>query len=131
MVSWVTAKSHRDVSWENFEEALQSDFKDVQGGTTPEGIHLGAMAGTVDMIRRCYTGLELRRDGLSFNPLLPDKLKRIKFRLRYRGHWIELDLDKEKIKLNCLGGGAGEIVITLNGENYTLKTGEKLEAKYS
>ncbi len=128
--SWVTARSHRDVSWENFEDALQSDFKDVQGGTTPEGIHLGAMAGTVDIIRRCYTGLELLRGGLSFNPHLPDTLKLIKFRLRYRGHWLELELDKKKIKLKSNGGGAGEIKIILKEKEFFLKTGEKLESGY-
>jgi alpha,alpha-trehalase len=30
-------------------EALDSDLADMQRGTTPEGIHLGAMAGTVDL----------------------------------------------------------------------------------
>jgi hypothetical protein len=29
-----------------------------QGGTTAEGIHLGAIAGTVDLLQRCYSGLE-------------------------------------------------------------------------
>ena len=29
---------------------------DTQGGTTKEGIHLGAMAGTIDILQRCYTG---------------------------------------------------------------------------
>jgi trehalose/maltose hydrolase-like predicted phosphorylase len=30
-------------------EALNSDVKDLQAGTTAEGIHLGAMAGVVDL----------------------------------------------------------------------------------
>ena len=42
-------------------EALESDIADVQGGTTGEGIHLGAMAGTVDLLERGFTGLETRR----------------------------------------------------------------------
>jgi len=44
---------------------------DIQGGTTPEGIHLGAMAGTVDQIQRCYTGIVTRSDMLLLNPCLP------------------------------------------------------------
>jgi trehalose/maltose hydrolase-like predicted phosphorylase len=35
-----------------FEEALQSDLSDIQHGTTAEGIHLGAMAGTLDLVQR-------------------------------------------------------------------------------
>ena len=33
-----------------FAEALQSDVSDIQQGTTAEGVHLGAMAGTVDLV---------------------------------------------------------------------------------
>jgi hypothetical protein len=43
--SWVLARSDRVRSWNLFTEALESDISDTQGGTTPEGIHLGAMAG--------------------------------------------------------------------------------------
>ena len=36
-----------------------------------ERIHLGAMAGTVDVLQRCYTGIELRGDVLRLDPRLP------------------------------------------------------------
>ena len=58
MHAWVLARSDRRQSWEFFLEALESDIADIQGGTTAEGIHLGAMAGTLDLLQRCYTGLE-------------------------------------------------------------------------
>ena len=47
-----------------FVEALRSDVADVQGGTTAEGIHLAAMAGTVDVLQRCFAGVETRGDVL-------------------------------------------------------------------
>lgn len=128
--SWVTARSHRDESWKNFQVALQSDFRDIQGGTTPEGIHLGAMAGTIDIIQRCYTGLELHKGGLSFNPHLPDKLNKIQFRLRYRGHWLFLHLDKEQIVIKSLKGGADFIKIFVNGKEYQLITGQQIACQY-
>jgi len=37
-----------------FDEALISDREDTQGGTTQEGIHLGVMAGTLDILRKQY-----------------------------------------------------------------------------
>jgi Glycosyl hydrolase family 65, N-terminal domain/Glycosyl hydrolase family 65, C-terminal domain len=55
--------------------------------TTTEGIHLGAMAGTVDLVQRCYTGLETRQDVLWLNPSLPQELDGLDFEVRYRGHW--------------------------------------------
>ena len=48
--SWVLARSDRPRSMTFFTEALQSDVTDSQHGTTAEGVHLGAMAGTVDQV---------------------------------------------------------------------------------
>ena len=48
----------RSRAWDMFCAALESDITDVQGGTTPEGIHLGAMAGTVDIVLRHYAGID-------------------------------------------------------------------------
>ena len=47
-----------------YAEALQSDVSDIQQGTTAEGIHSGAMAGTVDLILRVSTGIEATGDVL-------------------------------------------------------------------
>jgi len=126
VTSWVTARSNRDISWKSFEKALISDFKDIQGGTTPEGIHLGAMAGTVDLIRRCYTGLELRSGVLWFKPHLPPKLGRISFKLRYHSHWLSLDLSRKQFRLKSEGGWADRIRVNIDGKEYELKTKEEI-----
>lgn len=68
-------------------------------GTTAEGIHLGAMAGTVDLIQRCYTGIELRDDELWSNPVLPDDLSRLSFQLRYRGHSLHGDTTDDALNV--------------------------------
>src|SRR5215207_9992557 len=46
----------------------------------------GAMAGTVDLVQLCYTGLETREDVLWLNPSLPGELDGLDFDVRYRGH---------------------------------------------
>lgn len=69
--AWVLTRVDRGGSWRFFRDALTSDLLDLQGGTTAEGIHLGAMAGAVDLLQRCYTGLELRDDALWLDPQLP------------------------------------------------------------
>jgi trehalose/maltose hydrolase-like predicted phosphorylase len=35
---------------------MESDLGDVQGGTTKEGIHMGVMSGTLDLLQRSYAG---------------------------------------------------------------------------
>ena len=66
--AWVLARSDRERAWKLFSEALESDLLDTQGGTTPEGVHLGAMAGTVDLVQRAYTGIETREEVLWLEP---------------------------------------------------------------
>jgi alpha,alpha-trehalase len=90
--SWVLARSDRTRSWELFREALESDVADIQGGTTPEGIHLGAMAGVANLIQRGYTGIDIRGDVLWLNPCLPEKVESLQMEIRYRGHSLELEI---------------------------------------
>jgi len=130
--SWVTARSNRAKSWRNFRKALMSDLKDIQGGTTPEGIHLGAMAGTVDLVQRCYTGLEVRDDCLFFNPRLPEDLKGIAFPIRFRGVRIEVQLDQERLYLRRSGvWNTEDIEVIVKKERFRLQDGQKLLLRYN
>ncbi len=79
--SWVLARSDREQAWKLFTDALMVDVRDIQGGTTAEGIHLGAMAGTVDLLQRGHTGIETRGDTLFIDPRLPVELGRLTFRI--------------------------------------------------
>jgi trehalose/maltose hydrolase-like predicted phosphorylase len=125
--SWVYARSRRDESWKRFRTALMSDFRDVQGGTTHEGIHLGAMTGTIDLVQRCYSGLEIRDDVLWFNPRLPEDISHLSFRIRYRSHWLKLHIDQHKIKIQLDQGWAEPIRIGIKGKTYGFETNDTKE----
>ncbi|MDW4909559.1 glycosyl hydrolase family 65 protein [Streptomyces sp. ADMS] len=83
----VLAKARRAEAWQYVQEALEADIADIQGGTTGEGIHLGAMSGTLDLVQRGLTGLETREDALWLDPVPLPALSEYGFSLRYRGHW--------------------------------------------
>jgi len=127
--SWVATRRDRSHSWELFNVALLTDFADVQGGTTPEGIHLGAMAGCVDMVGRGYTGLECRGDVLRFNPAFPEELDGLNMLIRYRGRWLDLDISTQRFKVHALSGGAGPIKIEVGGDVLELREGETAEVE--
>ncbi|WP_143960502.1 glycoside hydrolase family 65 protein [Litoribacter populi] len=129
--SWVYARSRRKESWKNFKKALMSDFKDVQGGTTSEGIHLGAMAGSLDLIQRCYTGMDFREDCLFFNPRLPENVGKIQFRIRYRKHWLEITITQGEFEIRNRGGWGGQIHIMLVRQKISLKKGETKVLEYN
>lgn len=121
--AWVLARSRRRRSWPLFTDALHSDIGDIQGGTTPEGIHLGAMAGTIDLLQRCYTGLELRNNELHFNPVLPDELNRLSFRIRYRKHLLTLDLTSTTFTVASDPDDGNAIPIVVEDKKFTLLPG--------
>jgi alpha,alpha-trehalase len=125
--SWVLARTDRATSWELFTEALQSDVADIQGGTTREGIHLGAMAGVVDLMQRAYTGLETRGHVLYFNPAIPEELKRLHLHIRYRFHSLEVEITPKTLKIETLESPAGPIQISVKGKVFTFKKGEAKE----
>ena len=80
------AAEQDDPASEVFYEALGSDYFDVAArGTASSGIHMGAMAGTVDIVQRCYTGIVMKDDILWLDPMLPKALIRLSFSVRYRG----------------------------------------------
>ncbi|MFI5900221.1 glycoside hydrolase family 65 protein [Streptomyces cyaneofuscatus] len=83
---WVLARARRAGAWTYVEEVLAGDVADVQGGTTQEGIHLGAMAGTLDLVQRGLTGLETRNGTLWLDPVPLPQLSEYGFSLRYQGH---------------------------------------------
>jgi alpha,alpha-trehalase len=99
--SRVLARSNRAKSWQLFRQALRSDIEDIQGGTTPEGIHVGAMAGTVDIIQRGYTDIEPRDDVLYFNPAIPEELEKLCLRIRYRNQALEVVVTSEDMTVTA------------------------------
>lgn len=126
--SWVLARSDRERSWQLLTEALESDISDAQGGTTREGIHLGAMAGVVDLVQRCYVGIETRDDTLWLDPELPDELAGLEFDLYYRGRWIDLRVIDGHVRMRPEGGGTGPIFrVGVGDEVFTIEPGSTEE----
>jgi alpha,alpha-trehalase len=99
--AWVLSRSDRPRSLALFYKALESDVLDIQGGTTHEGIHLGAMAGTVDILQRCYTGLEFHDGILFLNPHIPDDLPKLSMRVKYQGNWFDIGITSETMTITC------------------------------
>ena len=123
--SWVLARSDRAGSWRQFLEALESDVGDIQGGTTAEGIHLGAMAGTVDLVQRGYTGLEARGDVLWLNPRLPAELGCLRLSLRYRSLTLDLEVRQDALEVHARASNAAPIALGVVDTVHTLAAGEK------
>ncbi|HUP49288.1 MAG TPA: glycosyl hydrolase family 65 protein, partial [Thermoanaerobaculia bacterium] len=123
--SWVMARHDRAGSWRLFQDALRADIDDIQGGTTPEGIHLGAMAATVDLVQRGYTGATIRRQVLWLDPRLPEEMSELRLRLRFRGDWLDLRITQDALEVE-LSGREPSTRIGVRGVLHELSRGRKL-----
>lgn len=123
--AWVLARTDRTRSWRLLQQALAGDL-DAHGGTTSRGIHLGAMAGSVDLLERCYTGLHAAGDVLHFNPLLPDELPRLGLVLRYRNHVLTVDVDHDELRIRSAAGPAAPVTIAFRDDRRRLQAGRSV-----
>ena len=114
-------------SWELFLEALDSDVADIQGGTTEEGIHLGAMAGTVDLVQRCYTGLEIRDDVPPAEPAAADGARRLAFTILYRGQLVDLEFEDESVTVTSQTAEAAAISVGIGATVTDLQASSRLQ----
>ncbi len=87
------------LSYDYFLEALESDYRDVQGGTTREGIHTGVMAGSVFLILKNYVGLYFKEDEIYFDPKLPANWRYISFNVNFRDQKYQITLTPQKLKI--------------------------------
>jgi trehalose/maltose hydrolase-like predicted phosphorylase len=114
----VLAALDPESSWQGFLVALRSDADDIQGGTTKEGIHVGVMAGTLDVMQRCYAGTQVRGDVLHFDPRLPAQLDGLSFPIQFRGtpmlvtvtgEHLTLAVHPESVSRPVRAGVAGDV----------------------
>lgn len=124
--AWVAARRDRPASWDFFLQALYSDALE---DTTAEGIHLGAMAGTLDLLQRCYTGLEFGHDVLYFNPVIPNKLCSVAFDIRYRGRLLHLHFTPQQTRVEVDLAEGAPVMVDIAGTRATLTPGQSMEIK--
>ena len=120
----VLAAMDPDRAWGTFREALTADLDDTQGGTTHTGIHLGAMAGTIDVIQRSFAGLRITKDALLFSPKMPKGIRAVSFRVRYRDQLLEVSLDHGTLTVSAAPGDAAAVCVQVGSDEVLLGAGE-------
>ena len=88
----VLARMDPAEAWPLFQRTLTADLDDTQGGTTEHGIHLGAMAGTIDIVTRSFAGVTVDGNAVALDPRLPARLTGARFELQHRGQRFRVSL---------------------------------------
>src|SRR5690242_16888054 len=113
-------------SWDRFLVALHSDADDIQGGTTKEGIHMGVMSGTLDLVQRNYAGAHVYDDVLHFDPRLPSRLASLSFSMQFRQTPIQLTLTRDRLTLALHAeGGSRSVTVAVRDDVRKLSVGDR------
>ena len=126
----VLAALDPESSWQRFLVALESDIGDIQGGTTSEGIHLGVMAGTLDLVQRAYLGVDILDGVVHFNPTLIDRLDGLSLPIQVRHQPVRVDIRGDELTVNALPNGfTGSINVAVGEAVRELGGGERATFK--
>jgi beta-phosphoglucomutase family hydrolase len=111
-------------AWKWFTEAMESDIYDTQGGTTPEGIHCGVMAGTLDVITRYFAGIDFSSKIPQIRPNLPEHWTRLAMKACHRKMWYDMEIFHHQIKITLSGKTRTSQPVAINDKTVKLKPGQ-------
>lgn len=118
------------LSWELYLDALTSDYRDVQGGTTAEGIHAGVMAGTILVALQSYAGVNLRSDIPRIDPALPEHWRSIGFGFSFRNTTYLCTISREGITISQSNPEDANRPVIIQGKGYDLKPSQELNIRF-
>ena len=109
---------------ELYDKALQSDYMDIQGGTTGEGIHTGVMAGSVLITLYSYIGLDLSKDIIHINPCLPESFRKVSFSLIFKKDTCSFEISNDIVTIFINSKKQTKIPVIINNKKYFIKTSQ-------
>ena len=118
------------LAWDLYMEALSSDYVDIQGGTTAEGIHAGVMGSTLLFVIHSIAGIQFHRERLSFEPQLPEGWKKVKFSFAFRKNYYTFDIFPDRLVVETDAAENQSIEVMVSGKNVRLTAGKKTEIGY-
>lgn len=85
------------------------------------------MAGCVDLLQRCFAGLETHHEALWFNPHWPQRFGRLEFAVQYRGQPLTVHVSGRVVRVRS-EPGPGQVVRVGCGEQvHDLHPGDAVE----
>ena len=108
-------------AYQYFSQSARMDLDDYHNNFYA-GIHAANMAGTWQAIANGFAGLRCQNGRLKLNPVLPKEWEEYRFRLKYKGSLLEVNVTKKEAKVTLLEGT--EASLLFRGTEIRLK-GEK------
>ncbi len=112
---------HLELAHDYAYEAALIDLRDLHHNTR-DGLHMASLAGAWMTLVVGFGGLRDDEGILSLNPLLPDGISRLRFRLRWRDFRLTVDVNHTEVTYAVHDGPDHELTLRHAGEQLTLNT---------
>jgi alpha,alpha-trehalose phosphorylase len=113
---------HLELAHDYTYEAAAVDLRDLHHNTR-DGLHIASLAGTWIALVNGFGGLRECGDVLAIDPALPDGITRLRFRLRWRGVRLDVDVQREAVTYTVRDGEQAQISLRACGQDLTVTAG--------
>jgi alpha,alpha-trehalose phosphorylase len=110
---------HLELAHDYAFEAALIDLRDLHHNTR-DGLHMASLAGAWTALVGGFGGLRDDEGALSLNPHLPDGISRLRFRLRWRGFRLTVDVNHADVTYTLRDGPGGGLTIWHAGQELEL-----------
>jgi trehalose/maltose hydrolase-like predicted phosphorylase len=112
---------HLELAHDYAYEAALIDLRDLHQNTR-DGLHMASLAGAWTALVAGFGGLRDDEGILSLDPLLPDGISRLRFRLRWRDFRLTVDVNHANVTYTVRDGPDHKLTIRHAGGELTLST---------
>jgi trehalose/maltose hydrolase-like predicted phosphorylase len=112
-----------------FLEAAEIDLSDMMGNAAA-GVHIGALGGLWQAAVFGFGGLQLRPDGLRFDPHLPDRWRALRFAVQWRGRRVRIQLDAASRTLRAALERGRPLGLQVGDRAHVLRAGEPWDCRW-
>lgn len=120
------ARFDRGKSWDFFMRSLCIDLSLDNSQSAEEGLHLGAMAGTLDVLQRHYLGIRVDQNDLVLTPSVPEQLGPVGMCLRHGGALLQLDWNGRTLQVTADASNQAPVPIRTETQVEALNPGGEL-----
>ena len=113
-----------------FERSIRIDLGENLK-TSWGGLHAASLGGNWQAVVNGFGGVRITNDGkLRINPHLPEKWRRLRFKIKWQNEEYRVDITRNTIILNPMSSIRQPLLVEIYGKDYFLRHNEILKATY-
>ncbi len=110
-------------AYEMYVRTSRLDLDDYNNDTE-DGLHITSMAGTWMSVVKGFGGMRVRNGKVHFNPRIPKQWDSLKFKVRWRGHILELKASHQNVEI--VNHSQNSIEVNIFGRDFEINENQNI-----